>query len=1060
MTLAPERDGGLAPARDLRAGGAGVPSIDDPRAAQATDPDTARVTAILVCHDGESWLPRALRALAASRRRPERVVAVDVGSRDGTRALLEAAVQRGEIDEVVQTARRSGFGASVTAAVRSAAPAAGRSSWLWLLHDDCAPDAAALRELLAAARVDPSIGVLGPKLVGGRDGRGLLEVGVSISASGRRETGLDPGEIDQGQRDGLHDVLAVNTAGMLVRADVWAELKGLEPSLPLFRDDVDLGWRARSAGHRVVCVTGAVVRHTEAASRGLRPLAAVRGRALRADRSAGVRALLLNSAVWLLPLLLLRLVAATVGRALGLLLAGAPRAALVQVLALVSAFARPDLLVAGRWRRWRTRRARHSEVRPYLARPGTSVRLLRDAAGAVFAPAMQKGRPHSPLRPLLEPLALVLVLSAAAVWPVRDLIGRGRLTGGAVSFAPPGAADLWRSLVGSWQPSGLGAAAAGPAWLAPMTLLSVLTGGRPSVALDLLLLGCTPLAGLSAYLCLRRAVASRALRAWAAAAYALLPAATGATGGGRLGTAVVLVLLPVFAALIVATVRVGARWRVQATAGAALVLAVMSSVAPVIWVLAAGSALPVLLAARRRLRAVPACLLRLGLVLAAPALLLLPDTRDVLRHPARLAAEAGWAAPGLSDPRLDPWDVLLLHPGGPGAYALAVSAPLLAAALAALLLGGRRAPVIRASWAVAVLALAAAWAVAGVRLDSPDATRLVVAWPGAALAVAGAAVLLAAALGAEGAHERLRGTSFGWRQLGAGVLAVVAAAVPVVVAVAVSGLSVPGLSTRPSAVGRTGTALPAFVASDLSAADHPRALLLSGTSAQVRWSLDRGNGATLGSETLEPPAAALAALDAAVSDVVSGRGGSAASRLPVFGVRYLVLRSPLDPGLVRALDGTPGLLRTGRQQPDAVWEVAADRTGGVAARVRITDARGTLLGRLPSSGVDVAARVPAGGAGRLLVLAEPRDSGWRASVDGVRLEPVPAPASAAWAQAFRLPAGAGHLSVTHEDPQLHREQSGRLMLLGVLLLLLVPVRVRRILGRSAATSAATAGPTS
>ena len=45
----------------------------------------------------------------------------------------------------------------------------------------------------------------------------LLEVGVTISGTGRRETGLEPGEYDQGQHDEVRQVLAVNTAGMLVR---------------------------------------------------------------------------------------------------------------------------------------------------------------------------------------------------------------------------------------------------------------------------------------------------------------------------------------------------------------------------------------------------------------------------------------------------------------------------------------------------------------------------------------------------------------------------------------------------------------------------------------------------------------------------------------------------------------------------------------------------------------------------------------------------------------------------------------------------------------------------
>ncbi len=146
--------------------------------------------------------------------------------------------------------------------------------WLWLLHDDAEPEPNALEHLLRHVDSSPTVAVAGPKLRGWSNRRTLLEVGVTIARSGRRETGLERREQDQGQHDGVHDVLAVSTAGMLVRRDVWHALGGLDPVLSLYRDDVDFGWRVNSAGHRVVCVTDAVVHHAEAASHGRRKLGA------------------------------------------------------------------------------------------------------------------------------------------------------------------------------------------------------------------------------------------------------------------------------------------------------------------------------------------------------------------------------------------------------------------------------------------------------------------------------------------------------------------------------------------------------------------------------------------------------------------------------------------------------------------------------------------------------------------------------------------------------------------------------------------------------------------
>src|SRR5215212_6160793 len=136
----------------------------------ADDPDrTAHVVAVLVAHDGERWLPRALRSLAEQTRRPDVVVAVDTGSTDASADLLRAALGA---DAVVAAPRRTGFGAAVAlglehAATRSPIPdddPSAAAGWLWLLHDDCAPEPSALEQLLDVGTGSARVGVVGPKL--------------------------------------------------------------------------------------------------------------------------------------------------------------------------------------------------------------------------------------------------------------------------------------------------------------------------------------------------------------------------------------------------------------------------------------------------------------------------------------------------------------------------------------------------------------------------------------------------------------------------------------------------------------------------------------------------------------------------------------------------------------------------------------------------------------------------------------------------------------------------------------------------------------------------------
>ena len=99
------------------------------------------------------------------------------------------------------------------------------ATFLLLCHDDVVPDAAAVR-LLVEEAYRSNAGIVGPKLVSADDPKVLLEVGRAIDRFGAPYTGIEPGEFDQEQHDGVRDVFYVTTATMLVRVDLFTELGG------------------------------------------------------------------------------------------------------------------------------------------------------------------------------------------------------------------------------------------------------------------------------------------------------------------------------------------------------------------------------------------------------------------------------------------------------------------------------------------------------------------------------------------------------------------------------------------------------------------------------------------------------------------------------------------------------------------------------------------------------------------------------------------------------------------------------------------------------------------
>ncbi|MFF5025984.1 glycosyltransferase family 2 protein [Streptomyces collinus] len=1013
------------------------------------------VTAVLVSHDGARWLPHALAGLLGQERPVQNAVAADTGSADDSARLVTEAL--GD-DRVLHLARRTGFGQAVEEASRIA-PALGPDElpylkrpsgwdpvtrswrddaydlpelphgepvqWLWLLHDDCAPEPDALAQLLRVVDNELELGrddvaVVGPKLRGWYDRRQLLEVGVSVANSGRRWTGLDRREQDQGQHDHVRTVLSVSTAGMLVRRDVFERLGGFDRRLPLMRDDLDLCWRATAAGHRVLVAPDAVVRHAEAASRERRTVDCVGRTAAsphKVDKAGAVYSLLVNTRAAALPWVLFRLVLGTFVRTLAYLVGKVPGQAVDEIRGLLGTLLRPERILAGRRRRGPAQIDK-GELRGLFPPPGATVRATVEQFAGNFsnssdADTSSAGRhggavesgPGGDDADFLEieqfarlkriarkpgPV-LFLVLLLVSLVACRALLGGGALSGGALLPAPAGAGDLWSRYLDAWHPVGAGGTPAAPPYLAVVASLASLLFGSTGIAITALLIGSVPLAGLTAYFASRPLVTSRLLRAWAAIAYAFLPAATGALAGGRIGTAVLAVLLPLIARAGVAasglTHASGARGSWRATWAYALLLTVTTAFTPIVWPVALILGLGVLVLRRGDLVAHG---LRFLAQLGTPLLVLAPWSLTLL--PTGFFTEAGLPYGASSASALD---LLGASPGGPGTVNGLMLVGIVLAALAALLRSERRLGILSA-WAVALVGLVFA-------VLSNRST-----WAGPATLVYGIALLAAAALGADGARSRVAEQNFGWRQPVAALIAFASAAGPLLVAAGWMLGGADGPLER-----RDPVQVPAFVAEDAATRDQARTLVLdSDSTAHVRYTLVRGSGGRMGDAELAAADGENARLDKVVANLVAGSGADQSGQLGGFAVRYVLVHKGAPREVTRVLDATPGLSRLSQQDGSALWRV--DRQ---VSRATIVPAGGSGAALSVAAGpVEIHTTVPSGPGGRVLRLADAASDGWTATLDG---RPLTRTTVDGWAQGFRLPADGGTLDVVHEDPVSH-----------------------------------------
>jgi GT2 family glycosyltransferase len=867
------------------------------------DPPT--VSAVLVAHNGARWLPKVLSSLTHMFHAPTAWRAVDVGSTDGSAELLTEFFG---VDRVTHAPAGTGFGD----AVRLGLDELPATDWIWLLHDDAAVLPGTLSGLLDTATSAPDIAMVGPKIREWPSLRRLLEVGVTVTSTGARETGLETGEPDAGQHDRPRDVLSVNTAGMLVRRDVWDELGGLDPDLPLHFDDVDLGWRLARAGHRTRTAPTAVLFHAESSRRGTRPHAP--GDLPHWEqRRAALHTLLANTPMPHFLWQYVRLFVGSLVRVVGLLVGKDPEAAGDELLALRSTYLHPVRLLRARRRRARTSRRPHRAIRdlfpPYWLPYQHGYDVLRETVTALVKPEAVStvGRRSTTVdqaldetvdlddgpsllrrRPWLVAVLTLLVLSLVAG---RGLLGGG-LDGGALLPAPGSAGGWWALLLEGRHDVGLSSTALPPLFALPLAVVSTPVWFHPGLVVTVLMVFAVPLAALTAHRLGRQISPHRLPRLVWAVAYGLAVVASGAVAQGRVGTVVALVVLPVVA---------NTAWQLAEKPGWQLALrlgiwiALAASFAPIVLVLGLAGLLVLWWSEGRWVSR------QLVVALVTPLVLLGPWLAQRALRPWQVWWEAGLPVPGSATVL----DVVLGRAGGPGAAPAWLSVGVLVLAVLALVPSRTRAGV-QLAWTVALIGLGVALAGTLVSFSTVDGADPVAAWVGVPVVLWLGGLATAVLLAVPAVVDRER---------------------PLVVAALVVALVMP-LGTGVWWVAR-GVAdplddeprvvVPAFLA------DRPGdTLVVTGTiAAGIETDVVSGDGPFLGQEAVAPRDADVDRVSGAVRRLLAQSSGEQVAALSALGVDA-IYAPRADPELVRRVDATPGLEPSGSDDPDTrVWTLAA-----------------------------------------------------------------------------------------------------------------------------------------
>lgn len=225
------------------------------------------VAVIILNWNGEDLLRRFLPAAIANTP-PDiaRIIVADNGSTDGSVAMLR---KRFPTVEVISFQENLGFAEGYNRAIAQAG-----YEYTVLLNSDAAPTQGWLPPMLRAMQQSPDIAACQPKIMSMRE-EGVFEyagaAGGFLDRHGYpycRGRIFQTVEADHGQYDSDEpaEIFWASGAALMVRTAVYREVGGLDPRFFAHMEEIDLCWRMRLAGYRIVAVTSAAVKHLGGAS--------------------------------------------------------------------------------------------------------------------------------------------------------------------------------------------------------------------------------------------------------------------------------------------------------------------------------------------------------------------------------------------------------------------------------------------------------------------------------------------------------------------------------------------------------------------------------------------------------------------------------------------------------------------------------------------------------------------------------------------------------------------------------------------------------------------------
>lgn len=190
------------------------------------------------------------------------VIVVDNGSSDGSVAALQERF--GSSLQLIQSSQNLGFAGGNNLGIQCALDQG--ANWILLLNNDTSVAPTFLIEMENAVERDEGLGIIGPVILYHDFPERIWYFGDRLIPGLLATNSLYRGHIYHGQFPSLVPVDFVNGCGMLVKSEVFKRIGFFDTAYFMYGEEIDLCWRARTAGFRLAVATQAKMWHKVSAS--------------------------------------------------------------------------------------------------------------------------------------------------------------------------------------------------------------------------------------------------------------------------------------------------------------------------------------------------------------------------------------------------------------------------------------------------------------------------------------------------------------------------------------------------------------------------------------------------------------------------------------------------------------------------------------------------------------------------------------------------------------------------------------------------------------------------